>query len=328
MCSSPTRTNRFGFTLIELLVVIAIIAVLIGLLLPAVQKARESALRSECSNNLHQIGISHQSYHDAEGCFPAALYSGGKSVYRMILPYIEQDANATTLYPNAGPIKTFICPSRRGASMQWADYAGSFSTQQQIPNNSPDADLARIKTTNSGLTVLDAGGLNVNLSHITSHDGSTNTLLMAHKFVQPKNYNQINQPPFSPYDNHSTLDAGWAATEVPTGGNATLYQPAPAAPYNKQTIRSNWESHRMSTGMIQDVDHNLTISPNNYPSRTDIATNETTGHEGIHGGPHTQSSPCVFVDGSVRSVRYGISGKILCALWGWEDGIVVEESDF
>jgi prepilin-type N-terminal cleavage/methylation domain-containing protein len=328
MLTSLSRSRRPAFTLIELLVVIAIIAVLIGLLLPAVQKVRESAARSQCQNNLHQIGIAHQGYHDAYKVFPAPIYSGSKSAYRMILPFIEQDANANTLYPNAAPIKTFICPSRRGTNMPWADYAGGFSTQQQIPNNSPDADLARIKATNAGFTVLDAGGYNVNLSNITSHDGTSNTLLMAHKFVQPKNYNQIDQPPFSPYDTNSTLDAGWAATEIPTGGKATDYQPAPVAPYNRQTIRSNWESHRMTTGMIQDADHNFTLSPSNYPNRTDIATNQSTGHEGIHGGPHTGSSPCIFVDGSVRSIRYGTPGKVLCALWGWQDGIIVSESDY
>lgn len=125
-------TPRRGFTLIELLVVIAIIGILLALLLPAVQMAREAARRTQCKNNLKQIGIALHNYHDAHRRFPMSFvvdYSspGGEwSVHARILPFIEQSnvyalADLKKAYgdpANAGiaaqRIVTYLCPSDPG----------------------------------------------------------------------------------------------------------------------------------------------------------------------------------------------------------------------
>jgi prepilin-type N-terminal cleavage/methylation domain-containing protein len=103
-----TGRDSQGFTLIELLVVIAIIAILIGLLLPAVQKVREAAARSQCQNNLKQLGLAVHNYASSVGTFPVGLDFRYNSVIYRLLPYIEQEA-LFRAYDNGqyGPTSSF-----------------------------------------------------------------------------------------------------------------------------------------------------------------------------------------------------------------------------
>src|SRR5262245_12382953 len=130
--SHCARQWRGAFTLVELLVVIAIIGVLVALLLPAVQAARESARRMSCGNNLKQQPLACHGYHDTNGYLPPARldHRGAITWAVQILPYLEQDNlfkqwDVTRLYYDQGatvaagdairqtPVKTYLCPSRQ-----------------------------------------------------------------------------------------------------------------------------------------------------------------------------------------------------------------------
>jgi prepilin-type N-terminal cleavage/methylation domain-containing protein/prepilin-type processing-associated H-X9-DG protein len=133
----PCGSARNGFTLIELLVVIAIIAILIGLLVPAVQKVREAAARTQCSNNLKQWGLAMHGYHDVNKKFPLGCRNNPRQTWVMYLwPYVEQSVLSKQLDYNKQPFYTppatvyhtldgltgakvplYYCPSDNGADL-------------------------------------------------------------------------------------------------------------------------------------------------------------------------------------------------------------------
>jgi prepilin-type N-terminal cleavage/methylation domain-containing protein/prepilin-type processing-associated H-X9-DG protein len=193
------RRQKRGLTLIELLVVLGLIGILIALVLPAIQQARESARRMQCKNNLKQIGAALHNYHDAHNLFPPGwIAPGGWAWSTYLLPFLEQQPLYNSLYvgdnypPDPGTrndvsLKIYICPSDRAGSRN--RYYAPNSSKGYMKSNYPGIHAFNDRISND-IYNADRGifGMASSVSMKGIIDGSSNTFLVGERQMSSRGF--------------------------------------------------------------------------------------------------------------------------------------------
>src|SRR5262245_12076940 len=313
------RSRSTAFTLIELLVVIAIIAILIGLLLPAVQKVREAAARMKCQNNLKQLGLAMHNFHDVNGVLPWGRSKGAldsPSWAFLVLPYIEQgniynrflDPNINgTSYPMIArgakpavtthnlirgqwvasgvmqtPVPVFNCPSRPGTRVV-REQDGNSVTEGTASDYGLNYGSGTSAAENDGGAFnFSCGPCGQGQTLLALTDGTSNTLLVGEKHVTTAGVGKFD-----------------AATGAEMDFNIYSSQPGKWAYVTGRKAGSN------------------------FP----LALNNTTPYANQFGSWHTGIVMFAFGDGSVRALRTSTAGSILGLLAARSDGQPIPNYD-
>ncbi len=320
--------RRTGFTLIELLVVIAIIAVLIGLLLPAVQKVREAAARASCENNLHQMCLALQNYASNEGCFPSAYIapptqgSGtgldpGWGWQALILPYVEQDNLYKTLGVGSTP------------------FGAPYPAGQPQPNVHEQTYLAAYRCPS------DTGPIPLNPQKVLSPTGNPDPTWN----FGMSNYRAVMGaiPSTDPYYDAFTADldfnnypSGWA----PTGAGGVMFQDSRVRDTDIKDGASNTIAigeckydydpttglgHRAGiwAGMTGYANSSVYISDVMWWLDENTAQINGSASQAIS-SQHKGGAFCGFCDGSVRFFPDSVNPSQMMWLGGRDDGKIID----
>jgi len=357
---------RRAFTLIELLVVIAIIGILVALLVPAVQSAREAARRAQCTNNLKQLGLAMQSYHSAVNAFPPGIVTtadypgsiGSWTVWSpqaMLLPYLEQaplfaaanfnwaccfdgpdaDAiNSTVYLTRIGP---FLCPSDGNAGVENINsYVGCLgSSTRQYPDDG---------RTNGVFQVYDGNGHTSSVTFTQLTDGTSGTIAFSEALVgdydrtntyrgngmtgvpRDRNFQQ-----FDPRANVAAIEMGLQACNDFWHGGAIAA--CPGGNCNRSGLKQ-YEGQLWALGERGYTLFNSIVPPNSpkYPWRSCGMTRADNAPEGSEvsnaNSNHSGGANYGFADGSVRFVRGAINMQVYWSLGSRSGGEVISSDSY
>jgi len=299
---NAVQGRRSAFTLIELLVVIAIIAILIGLLVPAVQKVREAAARIQCGNNLKQLGLACHSFHDANKWLPPSRVRNDYLTWAVLLmPYIEQDNvyrqfDVSKPYAGQSPAATanhvniYYCPSQRAPSVlsreaandgppgALADYAACGGNGNENGANATGVFVLGSSTISGGIVTSWKGSV----KFTTIPDGTSNTFLIGERIVR-----------------YSTWNGGGQGT----GEDRSVYTSTNANNYRRYAgLSSNNELHILQIFDPDPIWNAQVINNRSFGSR------------------HTGVCQFVMCDGRVVTLANSISADILTRLSMRADG--------
>ncbi len=361
MRQTRAQGSRSAFTLIELLVVIAIIAILIGLLLPAVQKVRDAAARTQCMNNVKQLALAAHNYHDANSVMPPFSAAMGNSVgssHFFLLPFIEQDnlykqANGNSFNVRTAAVKTFVCPNDPTApggvfSGEAINYAGnSTSVGRTSVNGTPYGAATYAINAQVASGALQNGHLVRGSTAIPAiTDGTSNTVLFAERMAWctgPDYPSPTSSPKLAPgsvtwsiWARGPRITATGNALNAPWADGAPAATTPPANNANGPDGYAWWDNPAFDQAYRTPSNTNNGPGPRSDPNFRQNWDGGVVNPGGIQASPrplqcdyrrlqalHGSVMIAGLADGSVRTVQSNISAVTWQIVCNPKDGLVV-----